>query len=45
MQIGYVTERPYHWLDEDDILRNKAFFGAARHDVVDRSGLKYINAI
>lgn len=26
MQIGYFTERPYRWLDEDDILRNKAFF-------------------
>ncbi|MEZ5232387.1 MAG: hypothetical protein R2749_06730 [Acidimicrobiales bacterium] len=26
MQIGYFTERPYCWLDEDDVLRNKAFF-------------------
>ena len=26
MQIGYFTERPYRWLDEDDVLRNKAFF-------------------
>ena len=26
MQIGYFTERPYRWLDEDDILRNQAFF-------------------
>lgn len=26
MQIGYFTERPYRWLDEDDVLRNEAFF-------------------
>ncbi|MDH4147950.1 MAG: LLM class flavin-dependent oxidoreductase [Acidimicrobiia bacterium] len=26
MQIGYFTERPYRWLDEEDLLRNKAFF-------------------
>src|SRR5689334_15848068 len=26
MQIGYFTERPYRWLDEDDVLRHKAFF-------------------
>jgi len=26
MQIGYFTERPYRWLDESDVLRNRAFF-------------------
>jgi alkanesulfonate monooxygenase SsuD/methylene tetrahydromethanopterin reductase-like flavin-dependent oxidoreductase (luciferase family) len=26
MQIGYFTERPYRWLDEDDVLRNRSFF-------------------
>jgi alkanesulfonate monooxygenase SsuD/methylene tetrahydromethanopterin reductase-like flavin-dependent oxidoreductase (luciferase family) len=26
MQVGYFTERPYRWLDEDDVLRNQSFF-------------------
>ena len=26
MQIGYFTERPYRWLPEELILKNRAFF-------------------
>jgi alkanesulfonate monooxygenase SsuD/methylene tetrahydromethanopterin reductase-like flavin-dependent oxidoreductase (luciferase family) len=26
VQIGYFTERPYRWLDEDEVLENRAFF-------------------
>lgn len=29
MQLGYFTERPYRHLDEDEILRNRAFFGVS----------------
>jgi alkanesulfonate monooxygenase SsuD/methylene tetrahydromethanopterin reductase-like flavin-dependent oxidoreductase (luciferase family) len=27
MQVGYFTERPYRWLPEEEILKNRAFFG------------------
>ena len=26
MQIGYFTERPYRWLPEELVLKNRAFF-------------------
>jgi alkanesulfonate monooxygenase SsuD/methylene tetrahydromethanopterin reductase-like flavin-dependent oxidoreductase (luciferase family) len=26
MQLGYFTERPYRWLPEEEILKNRAFF-------------------
>jgi len=26
MQVGYFTERPYRWLPEEQILKNRAFF-------------------
>jgi alkanesulfonate monooxygenase SsuD/methylene tetrahydromethanopterin reductase-like flavin-dependent oxidoreductase (luciferase family) len=26
MQVGYFTERPYRWLPEEEILKNRAFF-------------------
>ena len=26
MQIGYFTERPYRWIDEEEVLQNKAYF-------------------
>jgi alkanesulfonate monooxygenase SsuD/methylene tetrahydromethanopterin reductase-like flavin-dependent oxidoreductase (luciferase family) len=26
MQVGYFTERPYRWLPEEEVLRNRAFF-------------------
>ena len=26
MQIGYFTERPYRWIPDDEILRNRGFF-------------------
>jgi len=26
VQIGYFTERPYRWLPEEEILKNRAFF-------------------
>lgn len=29
MQLGYFTERPYRHLNEDEILRNRAFFGVS----------------
>jgi len=29
MQIGYFTERPYRWLPEDLILKNRAFFAVS----------------
>jgi len=29
MQIGYFTERPYRWLPEEDILRNRGYFGVS----------------
>jgi alkanesulfonate monooxygenase SsuD/methylene tetrahydromethanopterin reductase-like flavin-dependent oxidoreductase (luciferase family) len=29
MQLGYFTERPYRHLNEDVILRNRAFFGVS----------------
>ncbi|NNL86380.1 MAG: LLM class flavin-dependent oxidoreductase [Myxococcales bacterium] len=35
MQLGYFTERPYRHLDEDIILRNRAFFGVS-NDQFDR---------
>ncbi|MGH7878084.1 MAG: LLM class flavin-dependent oxidoreductase, partial [Candidatus Binataceae bacterium] len=29
MQIGYFTERPYRWLPEEVILKNRAFFAVS----------------
>ena len=29
MKIGYFTERPYRWLPEDVILKNRAFFAVS----------------
>jgi alkanesulfonate monooxygenase SsuD/methylene tetrahydromethanopterin reductase-like flavin-dependent oxidoreductase (luciferase family) len=29
MQIGYFTERPYRWLPEEELLKNRAFFGVS----------------
>src|SRR3954465_15917660 len=29
MQIGYFTERPYRWLPEELILKNRAFFAVS----------------
>jgi hypothetical protein len=29
MQVGYFTERPYRWLPEEEILKNRAFFPEA----------------
>ena len=26
MQVGYFTERPYRWLPDEEILRNRGFF-------------------
>ena len=26
MQVGYFTERPYRWLPEEEVLKNRAFF-------------------
>ena len=26
MQVGYFTERPYRWLPEEEILKNRTFF-------------------
>ncbi|MBV9182680.1 MAG: LLM class flavin-dependent oxidoreductase [Acidobacteria bacterium] len=26
MQLGYFTERPYRWLPEEELLKNRAFF-------------------
>ncbi|MEZ5264537.1 MAG: LLM class flavin-dependent oxidoreductase [Acidimicrobiales bacterium] len=26
MHVAYFTERPYRWVPEDDVIRNKAFF-------------------
>ncbi|MDH4147985.1 MAG: LLM class flavin-dependent oxidoreductase [Acidimicrobiia bacterium] len=26
MHVAYFTERPYRWVDEDDLIRNKAYF-------------------
>lgn len=29
MKIGYFTERPYRWVPEDEVFRNRAFFGVS----------------
>ena len=29
MQIGYFTERPYRWLPEEELLKNRAFFAVS----------------
>ena len=29
MQIGYFTERPYRWLPEEEILRNRGYFAVS----------------
>ena len=29
MQVGYFTERPYRWLPEEEVLRNRAFFAVS----------------
>ena len=29
MKIGYFTERPYRGLPEEEILRNRAYFGVS----------------
>jgi len=29
MKLAYFTERPYRWLDEDIVLKNRAFFGVS----------------
>ena len=29
MQVGYFTERPYRWLPEEEILKNRAFFAVS----------------
>jgi hypothetical protein len=29
MKLGYFTERPYRHIDEDVVLKNKAFFGCS----------------
>src|SRR5713226_3478165 len=26
MQVGYFTERPYRWIPDEEILRNRGFF-------------------
>ena len=28
VKIGYVTERPYRWVPEDEVFKNNAFFAA-----------------
>lgn len=34
MQVGYFTERPYRWLPEEEILKNRAFFGRSQKVLV-----------
>jgi alkanesulfonate monooxygenase SsuD/methylene tetrahydromethanopterin reductase-like flavin-dependent oxidoreductase (luciferase family) len=29
MIIGYFTERPYRWVNEDDVLKNQGFFAVS----------------
>src|SRR6266566_5099924 len=29
MKIGYFTERPYRWLPEEEILKNRSFFAVS----------------
>ena len=29
MQLAAFTERPYRWVPEDEVLRNRSFFAAS----------------
>ena len=29
MLIGYFTERPYRWVPENEVFRNRAFYGVS----------------
>jgi alkanesulfonate monooxygenase SsuD/methylene tetrahydromethanopterin reductase-like flavin-dependent oxidoreductase (luciferase family) len=31
MKIAYFTERPYRWVPEEEVLKNKAFFAVSNH--------------
>ncbi len=35
MKLGYFTERPYRWVSEDEVLKNRAFF-AVSNSLFDR---------
>ncbi|MBV1930245.1 MAG: LLM class flavin-dependent oxidoreductase [Porticoccaceae bacterium] len=38
MKLGYFTERPYRHLDEDVVLKNKAFFGVPNSHYDEKKG-------
>lgn len=36
MKLGYFTERPYRWVKEEEVLKNKAFLRYRMHSSIVR---------